>query len=216
MKPYVSPSVRAACINSPEKTTHQDASGSTIVDRNDPEVVPVCRSYGSFKNPGSMPHDLPAALNKERPSADPHPSRPFRGVKQTTDASTTRGALSMRRVLRRVRTSSGRDVLAPHDDGLTAGFIQGAPDGGAALTGAPPQPPNFTDATITHAALPSGRKDPGLESGPVDGVHLHTRRGQPDTLSLRWGPLTGIAPRRGRSIWLCSSRAPSPDPTPCL
>jgi putative transposase len=51
----------AVWINPPEKTTHQDAPGSTIVDGDDPEVVPVCRTYGSFENPRVMPHALAAA-----------------------------------------------------------------------------------------------------------------------------------------------------------
>lgn len=48
----------AVWINPPEKTTHQDAPGSTIVDRDDPEVVPVCRTYGSFEKLGIMPRAL--------------------------------------------------------------------------------------------------------------------------------------------------------------
>jgi putative transposase len=35
----------AVWINPPEKTTHQDAPGSTQTDPDDPEVVPVCRTY---------------------------------------------------------------------------------------------------------------------------------------------------------------------------
>jgi len=31
-----------------ERTAHQDAAGSTQSDPDDPEVVPVCRTYGSF------------------------------------------------------------------------------------------------------------------------------------------------------------------------
>jgi putative transposase len=35
----------AVWINPPDKTTHQDAPGSTQRDSDDPEVVPVCRTY---------------------------------------------------------------------------------------------------------------------------------------------------------------------------
>jgi putative transposase len=52
-----------AWINPPAKTTHQDALRSTIVDRDDPEVVPVCRTYGSFENLGVMPRELAAATD---------------------------------------------------------------------------------------------------------------------------------------------------------
>ncbi len=51
----------AVWINPPEKTTPQDAPGSTIVDRDDPEVVPVCRTYGSFEKLGLKPRELAAA-----------------------------------------------------------------------------------------------------------------------------------------------------------
>jgi len=51
----------AVWINPPANTTHQDAPGSTIVDPDDPEVVPVCRTYGSFENLGVMPCELAAA-----------------------------------------------------------------------------------------------------------------------------------------------------------
>jgi putative transposase len=51
----------AVWINPPEETTRQDAPGSTIVDRDDPEVVPVCRTYRSFENLGVMPRGLAAA-----------------------------------------------------------------------------------------------------------------------------------------------------------
>lgn len=51
----------AVWINPPEETTRQDAPGSMIVDRDDPEVVPVCRTYGSFGNLGVMPRGLAAA-----------------------------------------------------------------------------------------------------------------------------------------------------------
>ncbi len=62
---------------------------------------------------------------------------------------------------------------SPQKDGLTAGFIQGAPAGGAALTGgSAPSPPNVAVYNHANSVLPSGRKDPRLENGPVDGVHL--------------------------------------------
>jgi putative transposase len=48
-------------INPPEKTTRQDAPGSTQTDPDDPEVVPVCRTYGSFETLGVMPPELAAA-----------------------------------------------------------------------------------------------------------------------------------------------------------
>ena len=51
----------AVWINPPEKTTHQDGSGSTIVHPDDPEVVPVCRTYASLDNLGVMPPALAAA-----------------------------------------------------------------------------------------------------------------------------------------------------------
>ena len=38
----------AVWINPPEKTTHQDAPGSTQTDPDDPEVVPVCRTYEPY------------------------------------------------------------------------------------------------------------------------------------------------------------------------
>lgn len=47
----------AVWINPPEKTTRQDAPGSTIVDRDDPEVVPVCHTYGSVENLEVMPRE---------------------------------------------------------------------------------------------------------------------------------------------------------------
>lgn len=50
----------AVWINPPEKTTHQDGSGSTIVDRDDPEVVPVCRTYRLPANLGVRPPELAA------------------------------------------------------------------------------------------------------------------------------------------------------------
>ena len=51
----------AVWINPPKKTTHQDGSRSTIVDPDDPEVVPVYRTYGSFDNLGVMPRVLATA-----------------------------------------------------------------------------------------------------------------------------------------------------------
>jgi putative transposase len=47
-------------INPPEKTTHQDALGSTQSDPDDPEVVPVCRTYGLSPNLGVRPSELAA------------------------------------------------------------------------------------------------------------------------------------------------------------
>jgi len=41
----------AVWINPPENTTHQDAPGSTQADPDDPEVVPVCRTYESCRRP---------------------------------------------------------------------------------------------------------------------------------------------------------------------
>ena len=35
--------------------------GSTIVDRDDPEVVPVCRTYGTFEKLAVMPRELATA-----------------------------------------------------------------------------------------------------------------------------------------------------------
>ena len=51
----------AVWINPPEKTTRQDAPGSTIVAPDDPEVVPVCRTYGHFDKLGIMPRALATA-----------------------------------------------------------------------------------------------------------------------------------------------------------
>jgi hypothetical protein len=51
----------AVWINVPENPTRQDAPGSTQTDRDDPEVVPVCRTYGSFENPMTTPRELAAA-----------------------------------------------------------------------------------------------------------------------------------------------------------
>jgi len=51
----------AVWINPPAKTTHQDGSGSMIVDRDDPEVVPECRTYRSFDKLGVMPCVLATA-----------------------------------------------------------------------------------------------------------------------------------------------------------
>lgn len=51
----------AVWINPPEKTTHQDGSGSTIVGPDDPEVVPCCSTYGQFQKLGVTPRELAAA-----------------------------------------------------------------------------------------------------------------------------------------------------------
>ncbi len=51
----------AVWINPPAKTTHQDGSGTTIVAQHDPEVVPVCRTYGQFDKLGVTPRELAAA-----------------------------------------------------------------------------------------------------------------------------------------------------------
>ena len=50
----------AVWINPPEKTTHQDAPGSTQTDPDDLEVVPVCRTYGALENLRVMPRALAA------------------------------------------------------------------------------------------------------------------------------------------------------------
>jgi putative transposase len=42
---------RKVWINPPEKTTHQDAPGSTQSHPDDPEVVPVCRTYEPYLEP---------------------------------------------------------------------------------------------------------------------------------------------------------------------
>jgi putative transposase len=52
----------AVWINPPENPTRQDAPGSTQTDPDDPEVVPVCPTYGSFKNLKTTPRELAAAL----------------------------------------------------------------------------------------------------------------------------------------------------------
>ena len=51
----------AVWINAPEDPTRQDAPGSTQTDPGDPEVVPVCRTYGSFENLTTSPRELAAA-----------------------------------------------------------------------------------------------------------------------------------------------------------
>jgi hypothetical protein len=51
----------AVWINPPENTARQDAPGSPQTDPDDPEVVPVCRTYGSFENPKTTPRELAAA-----------------------------------------------------------------------------------------------------------------------------------------------------------
>jgi putative transposase len=48
----------AVWINPPEKTTHQDALRSTIASPDDPEVVPVCRTYAVSSNPRAGPPQL--------------------------------------------------------------------------------------------------------------------------------------------------------------
>jgi putative transposase len=48
----------AVWINPPEKTTHQDAPRLTIVSPDDPEVVPVCRTYAVSSNPSARPLQL--------------------------------------------------------------------------------------------------------------------------------------------------------------
>ena len=50
----------AVWINPPETTTHQDAPGSMQTDPADPEVVPVCRTYGQSLNLGVRPSELAA------------------------------------------------------------------------------------------------------------------------------------------------------------
>jgi putative transposase len=51
----------AVWINPPETTTRQDAPGSPQTDPDDPEVVPVCHTYGSFENLTTTPRELAAA-----------------------------------------------------------------------------------------------------------------------------------------------------------
>ena len=53
----------AVWINPPEKTTHQDASGTTRVTPGDPEVVPACSTYGQFVKLEVRPPEL-AAVSK--------------------------------------------------------------------------------------------------------------------------------------------------------
>jgi putative transposase len=48
----------AVWINPPETTTQHDPLGSTIVDPNDPEVVPVCRTYEPHRRPPAGQLDL--------------------------------------------------------------------------------------------------------------------------------------------------------------
>lgn len=43
----------AVWINPPEKTTHQDAPGTTQTDPDDPEVVPVCSTYRPSPTPSA-------------------------------------------------------------------------------------------------------------------------------------------------------------------
>jgi len=82
---------------------------------------------------------------------------------------------------RRSRTSH------PQDDGLPAGVTEGAPSGGAPLTGGkPPAPrrpgPSRSLGKITRDWRCLGRKDQTPENGPVDGVHL--RQPRTDSLAL--------------------------------
>jgi putative transposase len=51
----------AVWINPPEKTAHQDGSGSTSLVPDDPEVVPGFSTYGQSQNLGVMPSELAAA-----------------------------------------------------------------------------------------------------------------------------------------------------------
>jgi putative transposase len=51
----------AVWINAPEKNTLQDAPGSTQTDSDDPEVVPVCRTYGYIDKLGVSPRELATA-----------------------------------------------------------------------------------------------------------------------------------------------------------
>lgn len=48
----------AVWINPPEKTTDQDALGSTIGNRDDSEVVPLCRTYRNSPDSGAGPLQL--------------------------------------------------------------------------------------------------------------------------------------------------------------
>ena len=50
----------AVWINPPENPTRQDAPGATQTDPDDPEVVPVCRTYGSFEDLTARPRELAA------------------------------------------------------------------------------------------------------------------------------------------------------------
>ena len=100
------------------------------------------------------------------------PPRPIRGVNEQRTLRRREEPSSMSHVPCRVRTSSEPELSPPQKDGLTAAFTQGAPTGGAALTGgSAPSPPTIA---YNHAdsVLPSGRKDRGPQNGPVDGVHL--------------------------------------------
>ena len=53
----------AVWINPPEKTTHQDGSGTTIGDPADPEVIPACSTYGQLAQVEIRPSEL-AAVSK--------------------------------------------------------------------------------------------------------------------------------------------------------
>ena len=50
----------AVWINPPEKTTPQDAPGSTQANPDDPEVVPNCTTYGQYPKLGVRPWELAA------------------------------------------------------------------------------------------------------------------------------------------------------------
>src|SRR5512135_1556030 len=52
---------RVHLFRRPERATHQDAPGSTQSDPDDPEVVSVYRTYGSFRKLGVAPRTLAAA-----------------------------------------------------------------------------------------------------------------------------------------------------------
>ena len=54
----------AVWINPPEKTTRQDAPGSTQSDPDDPEVVPACRTYEHFQKIEVRPSGLAAVSER--------------------------------------------------------------------------------------------------------------------------------------------------------
>jgi putative transposase len=51
----------AVWINAPDKTAHQDSPGATQRDPDDPEVVPICTTYGQYPKLGVTPPELVAA-----------------------------------------------------------------------------------------------------------------------------------------------------------